>query len=97
MNIIGIHFLWELYDYSCFSIASFDGDIAMPLMVNPKTNTSYILLSSQPQSGDRKKRGATADPSKLWPNGIVHYAFHSSIEGKYCVILYGTEMLFENI
>ena len=51
-------------------------------MVNPETNTSYILLPSEPSEG-REKRGVTADPNKIWPDATVPYAFHDSIIGMF--------------
>ncbi|KAI6653227.1 Tolloid-like protein 2 [Oopsacas minuta] len=70
------------YDFAgdpCSSAATYEGDIGLGIMVNPITNTSYILLPSQGTPGGRDRRGATANPNKLWPNALVPYAFHSSI------------------
>lgn len=67
-------------------------------MVNPKTNTSYILIPSDRPSEGREKRGVTSDPNKFWPNALVPYAFHDSITGRLIVtklqdfvLMYGNE------
>ena len=56
-------------------------------MVNPITNTSYILLPTEHPSEGKKKRGVTADPNKFWPNAMIPYAFHSSITGWFQVLI----------
>ena len=66
-------------------IASYDGtDIARPYLVDNSTGEPVITYiddeNYHPQS-NRSKRGATSRSYRLWPRGIVHYNFDSSLTG----------------
>ena len=73
----------------------------VPVFLNAATQVhdndiAYFPPSLLPQnespsnsgSEDRKKRGATSENRKLWPNGVVYYTFSSRFNGNYDCILH---------
>ena len=66
-------------------LANYDGtDIARPYLVDNSTGTpvyTFIDDKDYHPPSNRSKRGATSRSHRLWPRGIVHYSFHSSLSG----------------
>ena len=67
-----------IHAFDSFSLAHLDGsDIAWLVQENTRTG-ELRYPDGKPENG-RHKRDVTNKPSRLWPNGIVHYAFDSRI------------------
>ena len=82
-----------IYAFDSSSLAHLDGsDIVWFVQENTRTG-ELRYPDGKPENG-RHKRDVTNNPSRLWPNGIVHYALDSKIlsDSKWVIYLFHHKM-----